>query len=235
MICEFLVGTGKVELGHMAGDAIPGGHFTNMPSELGRVAGYAFCIVGPGGGCKAVVRVVTSGAADTLVSGVVALAAGETVWLKTNVLNATGPVCGDVTPGAMTLATEIGNLLSSELCELLQWLVRWTDMRLSRAVAAFTLNAGNHGGGCVGCMTAEALRSFFGRCEPACGFGQVRWFDRLIAYCDVEALKGAVVADQTFIPAAIFSVEIGLPGGTLAEGPFQRDAESLLAIGDCVD
>ena len=82
MICEFLVRTGEVEPGHMAGDAIGGGHFANMASELGRVAGYAFCIIGAGGGFKAAVWVVTGSTTDALVGCIVALAAGEPVWLK---------------------------------------------------------------------------------------------------------------------------------------------------------
>jgi len=88
MIRELKVCARKLELGHMASGAIFFSHGTRSGADLSAtVAGHAFGIVVGRIGDDLLVRVVTCQTTDTRIVGVVALALGQAVGLKSNIRN----------------------------------------------------------------------------------------------------------------------------------------------------
>ena len=95
-------------------------------------------------------RIVTGGAADTRVIGIVALAVRQTIRLETNIDNAPDSGSSNLVPRAMTLTAEVGHLFARErsevihLCKLGIAASNVLDVVVCRSVATLALHAWRH-------------------------------------------------------------------------------------------
>src|ERR1035438_5354443 len=102
---------------HMATDAVLCRGPARGIAGFGRVASQTLRIVRCSRSFDGAVRIVAGGAANPVVSGIVALTVAQSVRLKLNVLDSLRAVGRDLRPGAMTLAAEVRHLLSREIAE----------------------------------------------------------------------------------------------------------------------
>ena len=106
MIGECAVRSRQFDPGHVASHAIPLRNFARRSCFVARLA---LRIVGRCRGLDRPVRIVTGDATDAAVVCVVALAAGQTIWLKPYIQNAARTVRRDIVPGTVALTAEIGH------------------------------------------------------------------------------------------------------------------------------
>ena len=119
MVGELVVRARDLEARHVAGRTVRLGLGASLLcAACGGVAGGAFSVVCGKIFFERSVNVMTAGAADAAVFGVVTLGVGETVGLKADIINAARTVGGNVGPGTMAASASIALLFGGPLGEL---------------------------------------------------------------------------------------------------------------------
>jgi len=115
MVSEPEVGSWQFKLRHVARGAIG---FRSSRTKL-RVT-RSTCQIGRlqcDLAIRAIMGMVASGASDSTIDRVVALGSRNSIRLESDVADATGAVCRDISPSTVTLSADLGDLLRRDLAE----------------------------------------------------------------------------------------------------------------------
>ena len=112
MIGELEVTAGQLDFGHVAPCAVSRRYLTDVRAGLFPVmTGLAFHVIIRDIFVDFFMRIVTAGATDSAIVGIVTAAVGQTIGLKPYIRGAVRSIGSNLFPGAMALSAKMSGLL----------------------------------------------------------------------------------------------------------------------------
>src|SRR5436190_15957669 len=187
-------------------------------------------------------RVVAGDAANAAVFCVITLGIGEAIGLKTNIANAAWSICGYVGPGAVAAPARFALFLGTPArkfrhCLWFGGAFEGLAVGHAAAMAVITTHSGLHvceihapGTNRIGGVTGKASCLVFQAHFPAGCLDQSLRRGRRRAHRQIERSRFLVKAQTALKPLALVLVDISLSSGTMPEGIYERNTQTLHAI-----